>query len=140
MTRQFNVICEIMGKARPRTVFIGGRAHTYTPEKTAQTERIIRYRYKQSFTDPLLTGAIKVKILAYFVPPKSLPQKQKSKLYNGYYTKKPDADNIIKLVLDALNQVAYMDDNQVVEVSIVKKYVANEYDVEHLTILIEEIP
>ena len=37
-------------------------------------------------------------------------------------TKKPDIDNIIKAVLDALNGVAYKDDTQVVQVMATKKY------------------
>ena len=37
-------------------------------------------------------------------------------------TKKPDIDNIIKAVLDALNGIAYKDDTQVVQVMAQKKY------------------
>lgn len=33
-------------------------------------------------------------------------------------TKKPDIDNIVKAVLDALNEVAYRDDTQVVELQV----------------------
>lgn len=36
--------------------------------------------------------------------------------------KKPDIDNVVKAVLDALNKVAYRDDNQVVELQIRKQY------------------
>lgn len=36
--------------------------------------------------------------------------------------KKPDIDNVIKIILDALNGIAYKDDCQVVEVIAVKKY------------------
>jgi len=39
-----------------------------------------------------------------------------------YPTKKPDADNIAKIVLDALNGVAYTDDTQVVNLSVQKRY------------------
>lgn len=35
-------------------------------------------------------------------------------------TTKPDIDNVLKAVLDALNGVAYKDDSQVVEVRVVK--------------------
>ena len=39
-------------------------------------------------------------------------------------TKKPDMDNILKIIADALNKVAYYDDKQIVECSI-KKYYSN---------------
>ena len=37
-------------------------------------------------------------------------------------TKKPDADNIGKVVLDALNGIAYEDDKQVIELRVSKQY------------------
>ena len=36
--------------------------------------------------------------------------------------KKPDADNVIKLVADALNEVAYKDDTQIIELECRKFY------------------
>ena len=37
-------------------------------------------------------------------------------------TKKPDSDNIIKIILDALNGVCYYDDAQICKVNFEKKY------------------
>ena len=37
-------------------------------------------------------------------------------------TKKPDADNIAKAILDALNGLAYYDDAQVVHLEVQKRY------------------
>ena len=39
-----------------------------------------------------------------------------------FSTKKPDADNIIKIILDALNCVAYRDDAQICKVYFEKMY------------------
>ena len=45
------------------------------------------------------------------------------KFLNGdWATKKPDSDNIIKIILDGLNKVAYYDDSQVCKVNFEKKY------------------
>lgn len=41
---------------------------------------------------------------------------------NDWATKKPDSDNIIKIVLDGLNKVAYHDDAQICKLSFEKKY------------------
>ena len=46
---------------------------------------------------------------------------------NGaFYTKKPDCDNIAKIILDALNGIAYDDDSQVAMLNVVKLYDADE--------------
>ena len=50
------------------------------------------------------------------------------------YTKKPDADNLAKAILDALNGVAYPDDAQIVTLTVRKRY--GEADMVH--VLIEE--
>ena len=39
--------------------------------------------------------------------------------------KKPDGDNIIKIVTDALNKLAYHDDSQLVDISVSKFYSEN---------------
>ena len=45
-------------------------------------------------------------------------------------TKKPDVDNIIKVVLDGLNKTAYEDDKQVVKVSLEKIYTKEDERIE----------
>ena len=35
---------------------------------------------------------------------------------------KPDADNIAKIICDALNNIAYKDDTQIIELTVVKRY------------------
>ena len=43
-----------------------------------------------------------------------------------YPTKKPDVDNIIKIIADALNGVAYNDDKQIVMCNCGKYYTDSE--------------
>ena len=58
---------------------------------------------------------LEISILALFPIPKYASKKTKELMINGYIfpTKKPDGDNIIKAILDALNGVAYRDDSQI---------------------------
>ena len=42
-------------------------------------------------------------------------------------TKKPDADNVIKIVLDAMNKFAFKDDTQVTKLDIEKKWIFCKY-------------
>lgn len=63
-------------------------------------------------------------ILAYYSIPKSGSKKAKAqKLANIIRPiKKPDMDNVVKMVADALNQVAYKDDTQIVDCQVRKFY------------------
>ncbi len=61
--------------------------------------------------------ACEVEVVAYFKPAKSWPKWQQAAAIEGTYphTKKPDADNIVKLIKDALSGVVYRDDSLVVD-------------------------
>lgn len=50
-------------------------------------------------------------------------------------TKKPDSDNIIKIILDALNGVCYHDDAQIYSINFEKKYA----EIPETKIIIKEI-
>ena len=67
---------------------------------------------------------ISVDIQAFYPIPQSLSKAKRNDAINGNIrpTTKPDCDNVIKAVLDALNGVAYYDDKQVVSVSCNKYY------------------
>jgi Holliday junction resolvase RusA-like endonuclease len=106
------------GKGRPRL----GRYGTYTPQKTVNYENLVKFSYLQVTNDKLVDCPIKIKIKAYFEPPKSISKKKYKELMGQPYTKKPDADNICKSILDGLNGIAYTDDNQVAELEIQKLY------------------
>lgn len=67
---------------------------------------------------------VEVGIAAYYGVPKSYSKRKSAKARDGFLlpTKKPDADNIAKVVCDALNGIAYIDDTQVVSLNIIKAY------------------
>lgn len=133
----FTVLGKIKGKARPRFTRSG---HVFTPTTTKRYENLIQDNFflcERIAVDP--KSAVEISIEAYFEPPKSLSKKKQQALYNTLYTKKPDVDNVIKVVLDALNGIAYCDDKQVVKVSLCKSYIMNEYDEERLVIGINYI-
>lgn len=114
---KFTIIGKVQPKQRPRF----SKGHTYTPKQTVDYERYIRECYIGS-SGKTLSGALKCRIEAFY----SLP---KSKLKLGYdtpCTKRPDLDNICKVVLDALNKVAYNDDSQIVELIATKRYGEND--------------
>jgi Holliday junction resolvase RusA-like endonuclease len=108
------------GKGRPRFSRASGRA--YTPEATRSYEGALRYAAQQVMGDrPPLEGPLMVVMTAGFPIPASW---SKSKRAAAYYAPcKPDADNLAK-VLDALNEVVFKDDKQVVCLNMRKVYTA----------------
>lgn len=107
---QFTVLGEPYGKGRPRFNRFTGTAHT--PEKTESREALVGYEYRRqcgSFRFPD-TAMLDMRILAYYSVPKSDSKATRAAKLEGFIrpTKKPDMDNVVKLVADALNQVAYL--------------------------------
>lgn len=106
-----------VAKGRPRT----GRYGTYTPQKTVEYENLVKIAAPQG--EPL-QGALRARIELYFPIPKSKPKKQREAMQAGEIrpTKKPDCDNCIKSITDALNGIAYTDDSQIVSIECEKWY------------------
>lgn len=67
---------------------------------------------------------VRVKITAFYAIPKSFSKKKTEEAESGKIRPltKPDIDNVVKIVCDALNKVAYRDDTQVIEVVACKYY------------------
>ena len=61
---------------------------------------------------------------AHIEPPQSASNIKKTRMLNQaeYPLKKPDVDNVAKIILDALNGIAYKDDKQVVTLIVKKSY------------------
>jgi len=122
MKVRFVVKGEPKGKGRPRFTKQG---HTYTPKDTKDYEKLVAGEYSCQVREKFPEDAmLDLRILAYFSIPKSKSKKVKFDMAQGKIrpTKKCDADNIIKIVADALNDVAYHDDKQIVDVQCRKFY------------------
>jgi Holliday junction resolvase RusA-like endonuclease len=100
-----------VGKGRPRFTRTG---HTYTPDKTAAYEEKVRLCWKTQ-TGSCFAGGIPLKasIIAYFPIPKSASKKKAAAMDGSFHTSRPDADNVAKAILDALNGYLYPDDSAV---------------------------
>lgn len=122
---EFLVNMDPVGKARPRFTRGGG---TYTDKRTKRAESFIRKAFITAGGRRMERGVpVGVYICAVFPIPKSYSEKRKAECEMGLErpTKKPDADNITKLVMDALNGAAYVDDCQVVDNRVRKEYTQN---------------
>lgn len=108
-------------KARPRVA----NGHAYTPQRTADYERLVQYVYKLAAKGaPPLTAPCAVEMVFRFAIPacarrKRLPDRV---LPGDPYTHTPDTDNLCKAILDALNGIAFTDDALVVRIAARKEY------------------
>ena len=123
MTVEFYIPGEPVGKGRPRFTRTG---RTYTPEATANYETLVKIEYQRQvglerFPDD---AALKMEIEAQFSIPKSASRKKTELMATGVIRpiKKPDWDNIGKIVADSLNGIAYRDDSQITEAAVWKRY------------------
>ena len=124
MTGQLHIVVpgQPVGKGRPR--FARGR--TYTPAKTKVYEQLIGMTAQREIETVgwVKTSApVKMNILAQFEIPKSWTKKKQQAALRGEITPgRPDIDNVAKAALDALNGIAYDDDDQVYQLSVKKVY------------------
>jgi len=133
---QFKVLGEPKGKGRPRFIPQTGRA--ITPKDTVNYENLVKmeYRYQcqdengEAFRFPD-DAKLDMRIIAYYGIPASKSKKIKEKMANGEMRpcKKPDMDNVVKIIADSLNNIAYRDDTQIVDCQI-RKFYSNQPRIE----------
>lgn len=103
---EFTVYGEPASKERPRFSRSG---HAYTPAKTREAEKTVLEAFQR------LSNAITFDV----------PVELRVELYLGSKRRK-DADNMAKLVQDALNGHAFTDDYLIYELSVSKRFVLSE--------------
>ena len=121
---EFTVDGPPIGKGRPKAVRFGNQVRMYTPKKTSEYETDIAFKAAQIMGDtkPVETP-VSVGVLAYYPIPASWSKKRQQAAIDGIEIPgKPDLDNVLKAVLDALNGVVYVDDKQVVRLTGGKAY------------------
>lgn len=125
MTDKFIIFIPTTPVAKARARFTS-KGFSYTPKKTKDAENIIRSTLGLQ-THPKFTGPVALSLVFHLKKPKS------SK--NKHPMVRPDVDNYVKTVMDALNGVLFDDDSQVVSLSAKKKY----SDEEGITIVIGDV-
>jgi len=122
---QFHVPGQPYVNGRPRIGKVGAHARMFTPEKTVNYENLVKYSAQQAMAGAaLIEGACDVKLRIDCQIPASWSQKKQRAAAAGEIrpTSKPDADNVIKAVFDAMNGVVWKDDVQVVDIAVSKFY------------------
>ena len=127
MTFKFEVPGAAVPQGRPRLTTIGGHARAYDPPKSRAYKCYVREcAVNQCRLDlnNLYLGAVNFKVTEYRTIPQSWSKVQRLKALDGVIkpVTKPDTDNILKIIKDALNGVFWKDDAQVVHDEITKVY------------------
>lgn len=107
----FIVDGEPVSKARARFTNYRSPGRMYTPEKTLTAEKRMGYEFRRA-------GGV-------LNPDAEVTFGVSATFYNGTHQRR-DVDNMLKLVLDGLNKVAWVDDNQVVEAGGRKRYTGDK--------------
>lgn len=109
-----------VGKGRPR--FDSRNMRTHTDKKTERAEKDVRAVWREAGAPRLPEGPIVAHIKIYTDRPKdhftSKGALSAAGLRAPFPIRKPDLDNSAKMLLDALNDRAYRDDAQVVELHV----------------------
>ncbi len=114
-----------IGKGRPRATSRGGFVRMYTDAKTLGFEQAVADEARTAMSNfDLFDTPMQLQLSAYYPIPKSWSKKKRQLAVDGeiYPQVKPDLDNVMKAILDALNGVVYADDSQVINMVATKRY------------------
>ncbi len=130
-TIRVTIQAEPTPKGRPRSKWFNGRAITYTPTKTREAEDFIKYRLLR-YRDRCFPKHIPVRLTAVFYRTKSkwLPSREVLPV------RRPDTDNLLKCLLDALNGILVTEDAQITTINVKKRW--SDDGVGHIAIKLEE--
>lgn len=122
---EFTVPGQPVAKGRPKFSRQDGFVRAYTPEKTANYETLVKLAAGEAMagTAPM-QGALSLMLRLYVAIPKSTTKRDRAAIEAGRFlpTKKPDLDNMLKAITDAMNGIVYLDDAQIVTVTVTKLY------------------
>jgi Holliday junction resolvase RusA-like endonuclease len=121
----FTVPGQPVAKGRPKFSRQGGMVHVRTPEKTANYETLVKLAAGAAMGgNAPMQGPLSLMLRLYVQIPKSVTKRDRVAIAEGRFlpTKKPDVDNCLKAIADAMNGIVYDDDAQLVTVMVVKQY------------------
>ena len=118
----FEVLGDPIAKARPRFTR-GGHVYTATSTRVAEGQVYMEATKAMDGNTPML-GPLFVFVVAHLAIPKSWSKKrqQMADMRLIHPDKRPDLDNLVKLVTDGMNGVCYEDDKQIVFMQAGKVY------------------
>ena len=116
MTQVFTILGDPRPQGRPRFARMGKFVKAYDPKESREYKQTLAAQIAAQEPEYISAGAISLDCAFVFARPKSLPKKVID------HTKKPDLDNIIKALKDAMTGIVWKDDAQIVSLTARKEY------------------
>lgn len=133
MVKGFVILGEPRGKERPKFTTINGHPKAITPPKTVNYESLVKLNYSAQMGGFKIPDKQPVFMLidCFMAIPQSQSNKKREMMAAGQIRplKKPDFDNVGKIICDSLNGIAYYDDAAVADAR-VRKFYSNKPRVE----------
>ena len=126
---RFTVFGQPVPQGRPRAFRRGRFLGFYDPARSRSWKQEVRLQARPFRPARPIQGPLAMEIHFTLYRPKSLPRRL------VHHVRKPDLDNFIKAVKDALKGLIYRDDSQVVRLSASKAY----GDPPRVDLIIEEL-
>jgi Holliday junction resolvase RusA-like endonuclease len=124
---RFTVYGDPTPKARPRFSLTRGFVQVFTAEKTKAYENEVAMMSKAAMAGRQpFEGALAVSIVQTFAVPATYGKKRTEECLTGLiqHTKRPDADNVMKCVIDGMGKAktVFLNDSQCVWLFTMKEY------------------
>lgn len=124
MAIKFEVIGSPVAQGRPRASSYGGKITMHDPKKSKEYKQYVKLAAAQHAPEQLLDEPLHLIVKVFRPIPKSFSKKKTQEAITGVLRPitKPDTDNYLKGVKDALNGVIWRDDSIIVDTSVSKYY------------------
>ena len=116
---------EPVAQGRPRFSTVHGFPQAIDPAKSREFKHILAKMARERMAqDSQMQGPLCLFLKVYRVPPKSWAKyrRRDAIAFSEGITTKPDLDNYVKIVLDALNGVVFSDDSSIVKICASKRW------------------
>lgn len=136
---EFTVPAVPVAQPRQRHAMIGGHIRNYTPSKhpVQDFKTIIKLMARQAYTGRPLEGPLALTVVFVMPRPGRLMWKKRP-MPRVEHCSKPDLDNLVKAVKDALNQLLWKDDGQIAKATLAKVYASGD-EQPHVDIKVQPI-
>ncbi|MEM1040874.1 MAG: RusA family crossover junction endodeoxyribonuclease [Pseudomonadota bacterium] len=90
-------------------------SRSFTPTKQKNYMAMIKAECADAMNTPPLEGPVSYELIAVFPRPKSHSRKRREAVGGAWKDTKPDADNLSKIIKDAVEGIAYINDSQIAD-------------------------
>jgi len=138
---KFTIPGEPVAQGRPRFSTHGGFARAYDPKKSRDGKSVVKLCARDAVEEngliEPLGGPLVMKVQFGIPLPKSAYRKR-TPIARSWRTKKPDLDNLVKLIKDACSGVIYLDDNQISRI-VAEKITCGQDEAPYTKVLFAEL-